>query len=174
MQDWEQEYFSYLERFLKEYPSFEDWRINYRTVPEAMVVNIIVKYWDKILLLKRSQDVWEYKWKWMSIAWYLDEKKSLKDKVFEELKEEVNINIKNITSIKFSKKLLFNDVNIWTQWIVYPVLVEVDNIGSVKIDWESEKFDWVDISKVWEYDIVPFLLDTMNVALGANILLYNT
>ena len=85
-----------LKKFSKKLPHFEDGRINYSDSNEAPVVTIFVKYKNEILLLKRSDKVRTYREKWNTIAGYLDEVKPLKEKVLEELREEIGVIEKNI------------------------------------------------------------------------------
>ncbi len=90
-----------LEKFSKKLPHFEDGRINYSDSDEAPVVTIFVKYKEKILLLKRGDKVRTYKGKWNTIAGYLDEIKPIKEKILEELGEEIGVFKKDILNIKY-------------------------------------------------------------------------
>lgn len=74
-------------------PKFPDGRINYTDCFEAPVTTIFVFYRGKILLLRRSNKVAAYQGKWNVVAGYLDDPKvALKDKVIEEVTEELGVN----------------------------------------------------------------------------------
>ena len=90
---------SKLKKTLKQFeslPRFPDGRINYKDSKKAAVLTCFVKFKDKILLLKRSDYVWTYKGKWNTVAGYIDEDKPLKEKVLEELREEIDVEEDNI------------------------------------------------------------------------------
>ena len=91
-----------IEEFSKKLPKFSDGRINYADSNKAPVITVVVKYKDKILLLKRSDNVSTYKGKWQVVAGYLDEIKPIKEKVLEELREEIKVEENIIDKILIS------------------------------------------------------------------------
>ncbi|MBI2106215.1 NUDIX domain-containing protein [Candidatus Woesearchaeota archaeon] len=154
-----------LKEFSERLPKFKDGRIDYSNSDKAPVVTIFVKFGDKILLLKRSDKVATYKGKWNTIAGYLDEIKSIKDKILEELREEIGVNEKNIKfiEIKNSYKLVDNKIN--KTWIVHPVLVELKEKPEIKLDWEHTEFRWINYRDLKNYDIVTDLDKTLDIVL---------
>ncbi len=148
---------SLLKKFSDGLPKFEDGRIDYSKSDKAPVITVFVKYKNKILLLKRSDKVRTYQGKWNTIAGYLDEVKPIKEKVLEELKEEIGICEAEISNIKYFDSYKLNDNKINKIWIVHPVLVELKNKVEVKLDWEHTEYKWISPEELRKFDIVTDL-----------------
>ena len=157
-----------LKKFSKKLPHFEDGRINYSDSNEAPVVTIFVKYKNEILLLKRSDKVRTYREKWNTIAGYLDEVKPLKEKVLEELREEIGVIEKNILNIKYGGSYKLKDKKINKIWIVHPVLVELKDKPEIVLDWEHTEYKWIKPKDLNKYDTVASLGETLNKVLEEN------
>jgi 8-oxo-dGTP pyrophosphatase MutT (NUDIX family) len=153
----EQNILKTIEKFARKLPKFPDGRINYSNSDTAPVATIFIKYRDKILLLKRSDEVREYKGKWNVVAGYLDEFKPFHEKILEEINEETGINESNILSIQFGKQYEFTDEKINKTWIIHPVLVELRNEPKIKLDWEHTEYKWIKPEELKIFDIVPEL-----------------
>ncbi|MCD6381910.1 MAG: NUDIX domain-containing protein [Candidatus Aenigmarchaeota archaeon] len=147
-------------------PRFPDRRINYRNSRIAPVVVIFVRYKDKILILKRSEKVRTYKGKWNVVAGYLDELKPIKEKVFEELREEVGISPKIINQVSIKRAYKFTDRKSGRTWIVVTVLVELKRKPKIKIDWEHTEYRWVKPEEALKFDTVPNFSISLKKAMG--------
>lgn len=150
-----------IEELSKKLPKFSDGRINYSNSKKAPVITVVVKYKDKILLLKRSDNVSTYKGKWQVVAGYLDEIKPLKEKVLEELREEIKVEENIIDKIKIGDYFEFEDLDIGKTWIVNPVLVELKEKPEIKLDREHTDFKWIKPEETKNYDIVPNLDESL-------------
>jgi 8-oxo-dGTP pyrophosphatase MutT (NUDIX family) len=106
------------------------------------VVNCIVRYRGKILVVKRNSDMRLYPNCWNGISGFLDDNKSLKEKVREELKEETGISKNQIKSIKLEKIFDLEDPNYKKTWIVHPILVDVKT-DKIHLDWEAQDYKWI-------------------------------
>ena len=146
-----------IEEFDKRLPKFPDGRIDYSKSNKAPVIIIFVKYKDKILLLKRSNKVSNYRGKWNTVAGYLDELKPIHKKVLEELNEELGITKNEILSINIGKFYEFTDIDINKTWLILPILVELKEIPSIKLDWEHIEFKWIKEEELTKFDTVPKL-----------------
>ncbi len=146
-------------------PKFEDGRIDYTDAEEAPVITVFVKYKDEILLLKRSNEVGTYKEKWNTIAGYLDEVKPVKEKVLEELREEICVHEENIKSIKFREPYHLVDNELNKKWLIHPVLVELKNKPDIKLDWEHTEYRWINPKELNNYDTIIDLDRTLKIAL---------
>ena len=120
----------------------------------APVVNCVVKYRGKILLVKRSRALNFYPALWNGISGFLDDRKGLEEKVFEELEEETGIVKKDIISIKFGSIFHHEDKKKGKVWIVHPVLVEVKT-NRVRTDWEAEEYRFVSVAEARRFKLVP-------------------
>jgi len=152
----------------KELPKFPDGRINYSKSKIAPVITVFVKYNDKILLLKRSDRVSTYKGKWNTVAGYLDEVKSLEEKALEELREEIGVDDRIISSIKIGKMYEFYDEKIDRKWIVTPILVELKELPKIKLNEEHTEYKWIKIDEIENFDTVPNLMKSLKIVLEVN------
>lgn len=153
---------SAVNKFAATLPRFSDGRIDYHGSDEAPVVSIFVKFGDKILLLKRSDKVLTYKGKWNTVAGYLDELRPLREKVLEELREEIGLKEDRIVSIKLRNPYTFRDRGM--TWIVHPALVEIKS-PEIRLDWEHTQYLWVRPEEMKNYDVVPELEKGLKIAL---------
>ncbi|MFH1209662.1 MAG: NUDIX domain-containing protein [archaeon] len=141
----------------KKLPRFKDGRINYSNSNRAPTINCFVKYKNKILLLKRSSKVKNYKEKWSSVAGYIDEDKTLKEKSLEEIKEELDIKENNVLSMKIGKPIKIYDKKIKKAWLIHPVLIELKDKPKIKLDFEHTEYRWIYPKEIRKFDILPFL-----------------
>ena len=141
----------------KKLPHFKDGRINYIHSNVAAVLTCFLKSEDKILLLKRSNKVRNYKRKWHAIGGYYDELKSLDEMVKKEIEEEVGMVSENILSLKIGKTYKYKDKKINKTWIVHPVLIKLKNRPKIKLNWEHEKYQWIKPEELKKFDFVPNL-----------------
>ena len=146
-----------IREFEKKLPKFPDGRIDYHSSKTAPVLNAFVKCKDKILLLKRSQKVRTYKGKWNSLGGYLDEPVPLKEKILEELDEELGVKENIIKTIKEGESFTFEDKEIGMIWIIFPVVVELKEMPEIKLDWEHTEYRWIYPKEIKNYDTVSKL-----------------
>lgn len=151
----EEEYFSLLHSLEKTLPKRPDGRIDYTTAKKAAVLTIFIQYKNEILLLKRSNEVLTYKGKWNTVAGYLDQIKPIKEKIYEELIEEIGLTEEQIRSYHVGTPYSFDDKTLHTTWIVYPVLVKLDHKPEISLDWEHTDYSWIQPDKIESYDLVP-------------------
>ena len=124
---------------------------NIRWVP---VINCVVSHKDTILLVQRNKDMHLYPGYWNGISGFLDDSKSLAEKVCEELQEEIGLDKKEVISIKLGQVFDQDEPKYKKTWIVHPVLVKV-NTNKVKLDWEAQKYKWVKAKDIKTMDILP-------------------
>jgi len=155
-----------VKEFVGVLPKFPDGRINYSNAKEAPVLTCFVKFKDKILLLKRSNNVRTYKGKWNAIAGYLDDLKPFKEKIMEELREELSIDKKIIKNIKIGNIYEFHDKKIDKKWIVHTAIVELKQKPIIKLDREHTDFKWIEIKEIKKYDAVPMIEESLKSVLG--------
>ena len=116
-------------------------------------VSAVVKYKDKILILKKSHDDWNYPNKWSFCSGYVKEFESAEDSVLREIKEETGLKAK-IT--KRGKLFEVYDKNNGKIWIIMPFLCEVKS-ENVKLDHENVEFKWINNKEIKKYPTVPGL-----------------
>lgn len=120
----------------------------------APVINCVVTHKGKILLVQRSKELNHYPGYWNGISGYLDDQRGLKEKVQDELREELGISSKAIKSIRLGQIFHQEASKYKKTWIVHPVLVEVTT-DHVELDWEAQKYRWVSRKEAQKMKLLP-------------------
>ena len=118
------------------------------------VVNCVLKYQNKILLVRRSSSVNFYPGYWNGISGFLDDQRSLEEKVQDELREELGLQKSKIKSIRLGEIFHQDEPKYKKTWIVHPVLVEVST-DTVRLDWEAEEYKWVTLREAKRLKLLP-------------------
>ncbi len=129
-------------------------QVDFSAARWAPVINCVVKHDDKILLVKRRQQLNFYPGYWNGISGFLDDARSLEDKVRDELREELGISPDQIVSLRRGAIFNQDEPKYNKTWIVHPVLVEV-NTNRVQLDWEAEEYRWVSQDDVKTMKLLP-------------------
>jgi isopentenyldiphosphate isomerase len=129
-------------------------QIDFTNARWAPVINCVLKYQDKILIVQRSKDVGFYPKYWNGVSAFLDDKKSLKQKIQEELREELGVAKSKIARIRLGEIFDQEASKYGKTWVVHPVLVEV-TIDKIKLDWEAKNYRWVKLQEVKGLKILP-------------------
>lgn len=129
-------------------------QIDFSKVRWVPVINCVVKYHSKILIVKRDPSMRLYPGYWNGISGFLDDDISLEEKVQQELKEETGISKKEILSIKLGNIFNQEERKYKKTWIVHPVLVRV-NTEKVKLDWEAVQYKWINPQEAKKLKLLP-------------------
>ena len=119
----------------------------------------IVKYKNKILILKKSPDDWNYPSKWSFCSGFVKEFEAAEDTVIREIKEETGLNAKilkrgNLFEVEDKKKN--------KRWVVTCFLCKVNSNKAI-LDHENTEFRWIDFKDINKYDTVPGLKKDLKV-----------
>lgn len=120
----------------------------------APVINCVVTYRSKILIVKRSKNMRLYPGLWNGIGGFLDDERSLEEKVRDELREELGLRAKDIVSIKLGQIFDADDPKLKRTWVIHPALVKV-RTNKIRLDWEAEEYRWVVPEEIENYELVP-------------------
>jgi ADP-ribose pyrophosphatase YjhB (NUDIX family) len=115
---------------------------DYTHAHSAPVIVIFVKYRDKFLLVKRSEKMLTYKGLWSCLAGFVDDEKTMEEKVRFEIVEELGLKETDIKEIKQGDTYLFVDEELNREWIRHLFLVEITN-PNIKLSWEHTEMLWV-------------------------------
>lgn len=129
-------------------------QMDYTQARWVPVINCVVKYGEKILVLKRSKKLHLYPGYWNGVSGFLDDEKSLEEKVWEELREEIGITKAKIRKISLGEVFDQEDTKYRKTWVVHPVLVEVTT-DKVRLDWEAEEYRWCTFHEVRKLKLLP-------------------
>ena len=135
------------------------------------VINCVVRYHEKILLVKRNEGMRWYPGLWNGISGFLDDQKSLREKVEEELREELGVDSTHIISMTRGEILNQEDTALHKTWIVHPVCVEIAT-DQIRLDWEATEFAWVTRDEISSYRLLPGFREVLEHALGENRAVY--
>ncbi len=135
-------------------PRFPDGRIDYTHSNKAPVLNCVVACADKVLVLKRSDRVSNYRGKWNVIAGFLDEPKPLDEKAIEEITEEIGISKEDILKLHVLEPYEVHDEKINKTWVVHPVLAILKHLPEIKLDWEHSEYKWILPKDIVNFDRV--------------------
>ncbi len=139
--------------FYGKLPKFDDGRIDYHTSDTAPVITVFIECAGRILLLKRSNKVGNYRKKWSTVTGYLDELKPIKEKALEELSEEIAVSATDIEKLYFGRLQKVEDGKINKTWIIQPALAKLNKKPEIKLDFEHTEYKWIDPNELSKYDI---------------------
>ncbi len=131
-------------------------KTDYTHTKRAPVVICFVKHKDKFLLLKRSDKVLAYKNLWSSLAGFLDDSKTVKEKALEEITEELGLKESDIIRIVEGPVYTFTDKGLEREWERHLVLAEISN-PNITLDWEHTEFKWINPKDISQYETTPGL-----------------
>ena len=117
------------------------------------VVTGVVKYKEKVLILKKSPKDHNYPNKWSFCSGYVKEFESAEDTVLREIKEETGLYAKIMKKGKLFQK---DDKINRKSWVITPFLCEVKS-KNVKLDHENVEFRWINYKDIKKYQTVPGL-----------------
>lgn len=137
-------------------PTFkpEDGQVDYTNIRYAPVINCVVKHGDKILIVQRNQRMSLYPNFWNGISGFLDDGKSIEQKVKSELREELGIRESDIISIRRGAVFNQEEEKYNKTWIVHPILVDIKT-DKIKLDWEAQNYKWTEVKDTKNYDLLP-------------------
>ncbi len=125
-------------------------QIDYTNARWAPVINCIVKFKDKFIIVQRNKDLHFYPGYWNGISGFLDDNKTLEQKVQEELREELGLSKDKIKKIQLGHVFDQDDPDYKKVWITHPVLVTVLT-DKIRLDWEARNYQWITLKEVKKF-----------------------
>ncbi|MDD5606500.1 MAG: NUDIX domain-containing protein [Candidatus Pacebacteria bacterium] len=135
-------------------------QIDFTKIRYCPVINCVLKHKDKILLVKRNKNLNFYPNYWNGISGFLDDKKSLKEKIISEIKEETKIPKNQIKRIQIGEIFLQEEPKYKKTWIVHPILVVVKT-DKIRLDWEAQEYKWVSKKEAKKLKLMPGFLKVL-------------
>ncbi|MGC1121640.1 MAG: NUDIX domain-containing protein [Candidatus Methanofastidiosia archaeon] len=120
------------------------------------VVTAVLKKEDKILIVKRGDQVNTFKGKWSCISGRMES--TPLHSVLKEIYEETGLSSDQITFVKKGDVLQAEGEDV--QFRVHPFLFEV-NCSGIRLNWENTEYRWILPEDITEYETVPRLKETV-------------
>lgn len=121
------------------------------------IVTSFIKDNDKLLILKRSDQVKSMKGLWAGISGIIENDEDPLERAKIEIFEEVGITEDKITLIKTTEEMRVNSPQYANhEWEIFPFLFESKN-PTVKLNWENSDFKWINVGELENYETVPSL-----------------
>ena len=129
-------------------------QVDYTHARWAPVINCVLRHKNKILVVQRSKELNFYPGYWNGISGFLDDQRSLEEKVKDELSEELGVPARKIKRIRLGEIFNQEAPKYKKTWIVHPVLVEVTT-DKIKLDWEARNYQWIKLSEARKLKLLP-------------------
>ena len=122
------------------------------------IVTSFLKFGNEILILRRSESVCTYKWRWGGISGFMEENENPLGRVVKEIKEEAGLEEGDFELLKEGRAFSFEDEykEAKIKWKVHPFLFKVKT-KKIKINKEHFEFKWINPEELWKYLTVPKL-----------------
>ena len=124
---------------------------------KTSIVTSFLNHNDKILILKRSQQVRSMKGLWSGVSGIIENNETAIKRAKIEIFEEVGIKEQNIELVKSGNEILVESPQYENhQWMIFPFLFQTE-IGDIKLNWENSEFRWIHVNEFKEFNTVPSL-----------------
>ena len=121
------------------------------------IVTSFIKDNEKLLILKRSDDVKTMKGLWAGISGIIEKNEMPLKRAKIEIFEEVGITEDEITLLKSAEEMRVNSPQYQNhEWEIFPFLFEAKN-PTIKLNWENSDFKWISVDELKNYETVPSL-----------------
>lgn len=127
---------------------------DYTHITWAPVINCVLEFEGKILIVQRNKNLNFYPNYYNGISGFLDDNKTLKEKVEKEIQEELGLGASVIKSIELGRIFHKSAPEYNKIWIVHPILVRVKT-DKIRLNWEVQGFKWIDINEASKYKLMP-------------------
>ena len=124
---------------------------------KTRIVTSFLAHNDKILVLKRSQQVRTMKGLWSGVSGIIENNEAPIKRAKIEIFEEVGIKEQNIKLIKSGSEVFVESPQYNNhQWVIFPFLFQTE-ISDIKLNWENSEFRWIHVNELKEFNTVPSL-----------------
>ena len=126
------------------------------------IVTSFLKFGNKILILRRSEGVSTYKWRWGGVSGFVEGNENPLDRAVKEIKEETGLEGGDFRLLKegrtFSFEAKYEEAKI--RWKVHPFLFRAKT-KKIKIDKEHFEFKWIKPEELCNHFTVPKLDESL-------------
>ena len=126
---------------------------------QKKVVCFFLEHGGRLVFLTRRDRVGTYRGKWATVSGYLE--KPPDEQALTELKEEVSLSKQDVRLVRRGEVLKIEDRELGIEWLIYPYLFSLEELGKVKTDWEHSEFKWISLEDIADCDTVPGLSEVL-------------
>ncbi len=127
---------------------------------EKHVVTCFLESENRILILRRSEQVSSYQGRWAGVSGYIEANTTADEQALLEIEEETSLCREDLELIKKGKPLSVEDEKLGVKWVIHPYLFHIKDRDEIKIDWEHKETQWIDPKDIDNYQTVPKLKET--------------
>ncbi len=127
---------------------------DYTNIRYAPVINCVVRYNDKILLVRRSSDLRLYPGYWNGVSGFLDDHQGILEKVRTELREELGIPASKIKRVRIGQIFEMEAPKYKKTWIIHPILADIVT-SDIRLDWEAQSHEWMTLAEAKKKKTLP-------------------
>jgi len=121
------------------------------------IVTSFIRDNEKLLILKRSDEVKSMKGLWAGISGIIEKNEEPLKRAKIEIFEEVGITEDVITLVSSAEKMKIDSPQYENhEWEIFPFLFEAKN-PTIKLNWENSEFKWINVEELENYETVPSL-----------------
>ena len=121
------------------------------------IVTSFLKNNEKILLLKRSNNVKSMKGLWAGVSGIIEKGEEPLARAKIEIFEEIGIREEAIRLVKAAQEMRVNSPQYENhEWKIFPFLFEVEE-PKIRLNWENSEYTWISIEELPNYQTVPSL-----------------
>ena len=121
------------------------------------IVTSILKNQDKILILKRRQNVKSMKGLWSGVSGVIENQENPLKRAEIEIFEEIGIRTNEIKLLKSGDELdIISPQYKNHKWHVFPFLFDTKKT-EIKLNWENSDYKWIEIGELEKFETVPNL-----------------
>ena len=121
------------------------------------IVTSFIRDNDKLLILKRSNQVKSMKGLWAGISGIIENNEEPLQRAKIEIFEEVGITEDKIKLVKTTEEMRINSPQYKNhEWEIFPFLFEARR-PTIKLNWENSDFKWIKVNELEKFETVPSL-----------------
>ena len=121
------------------------------------IVTCFITNENKILLLKRSDEVKSMKGLWAGVSGIIEKDEPPLARAKREIFEEVGLHESQIKLLKSEKEMRIVSPQYKNhEWLVFPFLFGAEN-QTIKLNWENSDYRWISIDEIKNFETVPSL-----------------
>lgn len=121
------------------------------------IVTSFIRHDDKVLILKRSNQVKTMKGLWAGISGIIEKDEEPLTRAKIEILEELGIPEENLKLIKAAQEMRVVSPQYQNhEWEIFPFLFESKN-PQITLNWENSEYRWIQREDLINYDTVPNL-----------------